>query len=398
VAAALLGAAACAHVEAPPGGPEDKTPPELVAVRPDSLSVQSAGFYPVVFLFDERLSERGAIESVLVSPRTSTPRVTRSGRELRVELQGGWKPGVVYSVTVLPTLQDLFGNKRTESIQYVFSTGPAIPNTHLAVFATDRITGKPLVGARVEAITADSLVYALMSDTAGAARFGHLPMGDYLVRAYPDQNQNRALDSFEPRDSARIRLGADSATVRLSVVPPDSTPPAIASVKVEGETVAIKFDDYLDPEQPLSPSQVEFVAPDGTTIGVIALGIGKLPAAPDTTRAARADTAAARRAAARDTLPPPKPLPSQTLVVRPAEPVVPGTKYTVRVYRIRNVVGLVAESTERTLDVPARAAAPAAAPAPAAPTLPDTVRPDTTTAPPGTRAARAARSAQRARS
>jgi hypothetical protein len=56
----------------------------------------------------------------------------------------------------------------------------------------------------------------------------------------------------------------------------------------------------------------------------------------------------------------PRRLPSQTLVVRPATPLEAGVEYTVRVQRVRNVVGLESD-VEGTVRVPP--AEPAAAPA-----------------------------------
>jgi hypothetical protein len=357
---------ACAHVEAPVGGPDDREPPRLAAVQPDSLQVVSAFARPVVFQFDERLSERGIDDRIVwVSPRTSGVRVEHRGSTLRVSLRSGWEPDRIYHVTVLPGITDLFGNRLAHSLTTVFSTGPAIPETRLVVSVVDRITGRPPVGARVEAITADSLVYALPTDSAGVADFRRVPEGEYVVRAFNDANRDRVLGDFEARDVGVARVsGTDTASVRLSMVLPDTTPPALATVRLAGQNLELRFDDHLDPDAGWTPGRVQVVGPDGTLLPVAAVGVGTLPAAdtaavvqpappvgdPPTDQPAQTPAAVAA----------PRRLPSQTLVVRPATPLEAGVEYTVRVQRVRNVVGLESD-VEGTVRVPP--AEPAAAPA-----------------------------------
>jgi hypothetical protein len=384
--AVLVLSAACAHVEAPTGGPEIRDPLELVAVRPDSLSVLEGLRGPVVFEFERRLSERGLEEAVLVSPRTSPLVVSHSGRQLRVALRNGWEPGQVYHVTVLPTFQDLWNNRPVGERTVVFSTGPAIPETRLGGRVTDRITGRPELEIRVEAIrAADSLVYATRTDSAGAFNLDRIPPGEYNVRAFRDMNRNRALDPFEPRDTTLVQLAvADSARTRLRVVAPDTTPPVPQSAELRQGVIQLRFDDHLDPLQPLDAGQVEIVDTLGNTIRVARLAVGQLPALPvaDTVPAADAPAAAQPPQPALPAAPPAppaaaarqeeddeeeaEPLPSQTLAIEPADSLAPGMAYTVRVVAIVNVVGLAGdgEVTLRVAELPARPAAPEAAPAP----------------------------------
>lgn len=351
--------AACAHVEPPTGGPEDEAPPVLVTSRPDSMALVPGWSGPVVLAFDERLSERGIEPAVLVSPLTSPARVDHRGSQIRVELRGGWRPGTIYQVTLLPEVQDLFQNRLREPVRVVFSTGPEIPATAAVGEVRDPITGKPEAGARVEAILlGDSLVYAVRSDSAGRFRIANVPAGEYRIRAYPDQNRNRALDPFEPRDTARALLAVgDTANLELGILMPDSTPPRVATARVEGGAVRVEFDDYLDPAQPLPPERVEIVGPEGTPVPVAALTVG----APAPARAAGAPA---------DTARPAEPRPAQTLTIRLADDarLVPRAEYRVRLLGIRNLLGLAADA-ETTFQAPE-----APSPPPPGPVRGDTAR------------------------
>src|SRR3990172_4563236 len=134
VALALLAAgstglvAACARQGAPPGGPEDRRPPVIVSTDPEPFAVLTEPFRgPVRFRFDERVSERvsgGTLDdAVLVSPRTGQVRVGHGRQDIAVELSGGFKPGMVYRITLLPVLRDLFNNQMRDPFELVFSTG-----------------------------------------------------------------------------------------------------------------------------------------------------------------------------------------------------------------------------------------------------------------------------------
>lgn len=357
----LAGLGGCAHIEPPPGGPEDRDPPRLLTTRPDTMARGGAFREAVVLLFDERLSEQSVRDAVTVSPRTSGVSVDHRGAEIRVSLRGGWEAGRIYQVTVAPGLQDLFGNRRTEPVRLVFSTGPEIPDTRLSGTVVARTTGQAEAGTRVEAILApDSLVYAMQTDSAGGFEFRQIPAGDYLVRAFRDQNADRELQDYEPRDTARATVAVGtSPTLRLRVLEPDSTPPRAASAQpADSAAIEVRFDDYLDPAQTFTPAQVRVLLADSSVVPVAAveLGAGERAAPARGVAAEPADTARAAAPAQ-----PQEPLPSQSIRVRLARPLPPETEFVVRVTGVRNLVGLVGggEARGRT------GAAPAAAPPPA---------------------------------
>ncbi|HEX7239270.1 MAG TPA: Ig-like domain-containing protein [Longimicrobiaceae bacterium] len=369
LAALLAGAAlaACAHVQAPPGGPEDKEAPRLLTTRPDSLARVGAFTDPVVLVFDERLSEQNLRDAVQVSPRTSALEVDHRGDELRIRLRRGWEAGRIYQVSVGPTVQDLFNNRLGAPIQIVFSTGPEIPDTRLSGTVVSRTAGTPEIAIRVEAIRVqDSLVYTTQTDSSGAFLFRRIPEGPYRVRAFRDLNTDRVLQDYEARDTARAAVVAGaSPSVALRVLQPDSTAPRIASVQPGDTVLEVRFDDYLDPAQPLTAAQVAVLLPDGSAVPVVRVEMrpGER-AATGPPQPARPDSAAPAAAPAQG---PAGPLPSQALTVRLGRPLPPDTDVVVRVRGVRNLQGLTGDAEGRVKTPRAPAAPPAAAPPPAAP-------------------------------
>lgn len=386
-AAVLLAVAGCARPLPPPGGQPDRLPPEIVSTRPEQLAVVAGYDKPVVFRFNERISERGlGPRSVVVSPQGGEVDVDHSGDEIKVSLKHGWKQGVVYRVTLLPTVRDLFGNQRQVPAEVVFSTGPAIPETAVAGLLLDRITGKPEQDAWVSARSrADStVVYATVADTAGFYALRFLPPGAYTVMAFVDRNNNRKPDQSEAfaEDTARLPSARDTVLLpTLSLLTRDTTPARLVRADVKDSLeIDLHFDDYLDPDQPLGPVRVAlFRMPDSTRVaGTPTLyfpkkfarakaatakaagdtsktgkpGVDTARAAPpgaqgpgrpprrDTTAAAPAGQGpggpARRDTTAADTVQ----LPTRDLMLVPAAPLPPRTKYVVTVDGVVNVNGL----------------------------------------------------------
>jgi len=362
-AAVLALGAACAHVEAPPGGEPDTAPPQLQGTRPDTFARLRSYLGPAIFSFDETLSEKGIDSVVTVSPRTSGIAVDKHGSEVRVELRRGWEANRIYQVTLHAGIQDLFGNATKEPVTIVFSTAPEIVRTLATGTVVERTTLLPATGAVVEAVhRPDSVTYVTRPDSAGAWRLEYLPEGDYLVRAYNDTNKDQRLQPYEARDTVGIHVSVrDTARARrLAVLAPDTTAPAAGSATGEGDVVEVRFDDFLDPAQPLAASQVTLTGPAGA-VRIAAVRVGPFPEA--RADSAGADTGAAAR---RDTTPR-EPVPSRSLFVRTAAPLAAETQYTVAVTGVRNLVGLVGggETQLRTAKAaPAPSAQPAATVAP----------------------------------
>lgn len=374
--AAVLAAAACAHIEAPTGGPVDSIAPALVATRPDTNAVLTGWTGPAIFVFDEGLSEVGVDEAVTLSPRRGPVAVDKEGDEIRVQPRRGWQAGTIYQVEVAPGLKDRFGNAIRTRSRLVFSTGPAIPDTRAAGVVRDRITGTPSLQARVDALRlADSLLYSTVSDSAGRYTFSQVPAGEYRVIAYRDANRNFRVDAYEQRDTASLTLVAGQApSADFALLPNDTTGPVAGSARMTDGWIEIRFDDYLDPDQTVAPEQVSVTGPDGA-VAIAEVRVGPPPAARDS--GAAADSArpapgerpaplaggqpAARDSAAADSAAR-GPLPFQALFARPATELRPDTLFTVRVSNVRNVNGLVGGG-----EAPLRTPEPAPPPRPAAP-------------------------------
>lgn len=399
---ALALGVSCARPFAPPGGERDVAAPRLLSTTPEPLAVIEAGTSPVVFRFDERISERGFSEALFnVSPLDSALRIDRSGADVSVRIDGGWRSNRVYRVVLLPGIRDLFGNERREPVELVFSTGAPVGNTALAGIVIDRLTARPARQGVVDAVhTTQGARYTAIADSSGFYSLRYLPVGQYDVRAYDDQNGNRRRDYLEPVDSGHPAVFAeptDTVALIFNVLSPDTTAPRIVGARSPDSLhVSIELDDYFDPVDALTAISAEVhLLPDSTRYA----GSTRIVSEPVFTaeQRAMADSAAATAAAAdtsgavADTAgvvdpaarvprpvvqaPPPDTadlLPMREFVVRLDRALVPGS-YTITVSGVVNLHGLTGGGTAR-FDVSAPEPPPEAPAQTPQPAPPDTIR------------------------
>ncbi|MEX2472403.1 MAG: Ig-like domain-containing protein [Gemmatimonadota bacterium] len=266
--------AACARQSAPPGGPPDARPPVVIRTTPDPLAEVPDFTGPVRFEFDERISEQGGAgpldEAVTVSPRTGEVRVGHGRRSLSVEVGGGFLPGIVYRVTLLPVVRDMFGNVLQDPFELVFSTGGEPDETAVAGEVWDRVTGRGVGGYSLNAVSEDSLVYLASSSEGGIYAFRYLPSGSYDVTAFDDQDRDGEPGPSETRGSFALDVApGDTLFVDVPVVAPDTTAAVLLGAEVmDSITLALRFDDYVDPGSALDDLSVSVVGESGESPAV----------------------------------------------------------------------------------------------------------------------------------
>ncbi len=275
----MLLAAACARQGAPPGGPEDRRPPVVIRTVPDTFAVVSEFRGPVRFEFDERISERvqggSPDDAVVVSPRTGDVRVRLGRRAVEVELEGGFRPGLVYRVTLLPVVSDLFSNTMRDPFELVFSTGPAPVPTTVAGIAWDRLTGRGMADVDVLAQRLDparggldSTVHVARTDTGGVYAFRYIPDGRFQLLAFQDRDRDGVADTMEVQGTARVLVGeGDTLILNIPMLPPDTSPARLVRVEpLDSLRLLVEFDDYLDPDLPLATTVVTVLQERDSTV------------------------------------------------------------------------------------------------------------------------------------
>ena len=364
---AVIGVVACASQGDPPGGPPDAVPPVLIGIAPESGAVNVRPDR-VEFRFDEVVSERpsGATsleQMVLISPTDGLPRVDWRRRSLAVRPRRGWKPNVVYTVTLLPGITDLRGNVLPTGASVTFATGATIPRTRIAGVMYDWVAGTIARGGAVNATSVpDSIVYVARADTAGRFVLPHLPPGAYTLIGWIDANNNRDRDPRESYDSTAVTL-TDSASVELLAFVHDTLPLRINAVQpIDSMTLRVELSQPLDPEQSVDTTLFRLTRPDSSAVPLRAVLTADAWDRARSDSLARADTARrppvrpAVPAARRDSVVLPRPVPVSRFVVLTSVPLQADTSYRLVAVEARNLLKR-AGTSARVFTMPARAPA-----------------------------------------
>ncbi len=245
----------------PPGGPEDRFPPYVIETVPDTFSVVEPGLRDIFIRFSERISERASggtlNDAVVVSPTAGQVRVRHRREGIAIHLEEGLLPNRIYRITVLPVVNDMFGNNLRDAFDLVISTGGEFVPNVVAGMVEDRVTGRAVRDVRVEARffqDDDTLVHWNVSDSAGVFSLRYVPDGEYEVGGWQDRNRDREVGSREPQAAftpGALATSPDTGFSILTLIEPDTTPPRLARVNiVDSLTLRFEFDDYLEPTAP----------------------------------------------------------------------------------------------------------------------------------------------------
>jgi hypothetical protein len=272
--AVLVALAGCARQSAPPGGPPDSRPPGVMATVPEAFADVPGFRGPIRFEFDERISEQvgggGLDDAVTVSPYTGEVRVNHGRRSLSVEVEGGFRDGVVYRVTLLPVVRDMFGNTLRDPFELVFTTGAEPEATAVAGEIWDRVTGRGVADLTLHAVGADSLVHLAASGDGGIYAFRYLPGGTYTLTAFQDVNRDREVGPNEVQGSVDFTVASgDTLFVDVPVLLPDTSAAILLGTEVlDSVTVMARFDDFLDPAASLDAVEITVQDTLGNAVGV----------------------------------------------------------------------------------------------------------------------------------
>jgi len=134
----LLGFHACANQGFPPGGPEDKTPPEIVSSVPYMISLNLLLDQDVEILFSEKIDARTVSNAVFISPTPGEDtEIKVKGKTLLIHFSEPLIKDVTYTITLGTGIKDLHGNSLLHSFTLAFSTGGQLDHNEISgkVFA-----------------------------------------------------------------------------------------------------------------------------------------------------------------------------------------------------------------------------------------------------------------------
>jgi hypothetical protein len=201
-------ALACAVQVPPSGGPDDKSPPAVVATTPraDSTGVDRGS--AIAITFGENMTRQRVERLVTVQPPIEFDKVSWEGNTMVIQPRGELQRDTTYVVRLKPGYRDQHGVVGTSPREFAFATGAALDTAYISgtVLFKREPSGKAVVRAfRVPRDSTFQPEAARPDRETGTARDGtfkvkYLPANEarFVLMAFVDQNGNGTFDKAEP--------------------------------------------------------------------------------------------------------------------------------------------------------------------------------------------------------
>lgn len=257
----------CAQIEPPPGGPEDKKPPLILAVSPADGAVDVPRKTSIQITFSKPMNHEQTEKAIFISPILfDYPEFKWSGKKLEIALPESLRKNTTYVITIGSSAKDIRGNMLGKSVSMPFSTGPRIDNGIL----TGKVVGNSSKVVDIWAYSMDDIggdkfyrrlpIYITQSDSFGEFRLDYVSPGNYLVVAVEDKNKNQFWSPPSERLAIPNRLyyiDNDSPSIsgiNLVLADRDTLPPLLSRIVCPDSTkIEIEFSSSMDDETALNP-------------------------------------------------------------------------------------------------------------------------------------------------
>ncbi len=200
----LLAAVSCAIPEPPPGGPEDKIPPEVVETYPAD---SSAGISPgsnIRITFSEKMTREKLERQLSFYPNVIIKKTKWDDKTITIEPEKPLHPDTTYVVNLKSGFQDHHRVASTEAYQFAFATSAHIDSGRISgsIYFRRKPTEKGYVHLFV--LPKDSSFAPEVTrpdrenptDANGRYEFLFLPTDnvEFLIWAYQDESKNSRFD------------------------------------------------------------------------------------------------------------------------------------------------------------------------------------------------------------
>ncbi|MEK7727574.1 MAG: Ig-like domain-containing protein [candidate division KSB1 bacterium] len=277
----------CARQASPPGGPEDKTPPRILAVSPKPDSTRVGRDTRLLFTFSEKIDRKSFADALFISPspNLSHPeeeefRFKWRGREVEVSFPDSLRPQRTYVVTLGTDVRDLRNNRLAGAFTFAFATGDSLDRGEITgrVFASKPsgilIMAYILENAREPNPEQEVADYFTQIGETGEFKLAALAPGKYRVFALGDRDGDRlylrgvetlGVPTHDIVLSNSVSVATQPLSFRLTLE--DTLRPTLAAVTVLARNqLEWRFDEAVAPRDSLWPKHLHVRSESGDTL------------------------------------------------------------------------------------------------------------------------------------
>jgi uncharacterized protein (DUF2141 family) len=258
--AAIIGIITCAKQLPPPGGPVDKTPPEVVKILPEPGAINVSTNTRIEVLFSEGMSRKTVEDAIFISPLPSENIFYKwKGKRFIIEFGDTLKENRTYVLTIGAKSSDLRNNKMKDSYSMAFSTGEKIDEGQVAgaVYGQSGIEGT-LVCAYLIPDSSDVDPAKLLADyytqcnQLGDFQLMYVAPGNYRLFAIRDRDGNRkytrGIDALGIT-TKDIGLTPDAKfieNINFQITVEDTIPPSVKAVyAINQANLVVRFSEEI---------------------------------------------------------------------------------------------------------------------------------------------------------
>jgi hypothetical protein len=250
----------CAKQLPPPGGPVDKTPPEVAKISPEPGAINVPTDARIDVLFSEGMSRKTVEDAIFISPLPSERIFYKwKGKRFRISFGDTLKENRTYVLTIGAKSTDLRNNKMKDSFSMAFSTGDHIDDGQIAgaVYGQSGVEGTLVCAYLIQ----DSLAvdptkvladYYTQCNQQGDFRLMYVAPGDYRLFAIRDRDgnrkYNRGIDALgvTTKDISLTSENEFIEDINFQITVEDSIPPAVKAVyAINQANLVIRFSEEI---------------------------------------------------------------------------------------------------------------------------------------------------------
>lgn len=186
----------CANQQAPPGGPKDTTPPEIVGIYPENGALNFVDDYLEID-FSEYVDKLSLLDALFISPEIKNLDYNWSGTSVKITFDDTLLVNTTYTVSVGSKIKDLNNqNPMQKARNFSFSTGDEIDIGKIS----GEVYDNDLTGTMIFAyMIADTFANPLFEKPQNITQVGEngefqllgLKNGQYRIFAIKDEGGNR---------------------------------------------------------------------------------------------------------------------------------------------------------------------------------------------------------------
>ncbi|MDZ7291621.1 MAG: Ig-like domain-containing protein [candidate division KSB1 bacterium] len=295
----------CARQAPPPGGPEDRTPPQIIKVTPEPNATRVPRTTHLEFIFSEKVEHASFEQSFFVSPALRVPPTESRkvgeqelhfrwhGRRVEVVFPDSLQPRRTYVVTVGTDVRDLRNNRLEQAYSLAFSTGDSVDTgeIHGRIFH-DKPAGVLILaylletgfespgrgGLRLQPNPArDFADYTTQVGMKGDFVLPYLSDGRYRLFALEDRNGDRLYNRGEEPigvSTREVALTPSQRNIRdlnFRLAFEDTLQPRLTSVTAPDQIhLELRFDEKVAVKDSLWQRYLRIVSSTGDSLRILA--------------------------------------------------------------------------------------------------------------------------------